>query len=121
MSAFVGGTVPGDDADVVAVAKHVVHVGGVERLAVVDPGGVSSKTERFEFFAESAEAPLAACVGVECPADGGGSFGVDLDRTDLPPVNFGADVEVAEGCPVRGATTLGFLAHAFAGLGGEVG
>lgn len=114
-------SVVGDNPDVVLVAQHPVHFAAVEGTSRSTPRPLGSETSAFEFLGQLADRPLACGVGLEGPRHMRCTFLVDGNGSDLPAIDELPGVQVADRRPVGGAADLGFLLHALAGFGGEVG
>lgn len=91
MRALVLDTAPGDVPEVVAVAKDMVELVGTDRSFDLLGGLPIGEPSLIQRVGQAAQAPFAGGVAGERPADQVGALLVDLDRTDLDPVDVLAD------------------------------
>ena len=122
MAAFVLDPVPFHDPDVGPMREEAGQPGDGDRLGrVVAAAAPVAKAAVGHLVGQALDGPLPGGVQIEGSFDERGAFGVRDDVGHLAPTDRFADVEVAEGCLVRVAAELGFLAHALADLAGQVG
>nr|WP_231974531.1 hypothetical protein [Tessaracoccus timonensis] len=119
--AGVGDVAEGDDALVVGVGEDLVQRGRGDRLRGERRRGPGGEAAGLQFAGELRQGPVAGGVGGEREPDQLGPVGVEPHLADFAPVRIGgADVEVADGGPVRGAADRGFLHESLGDLLGEV-
>nr|WP_232284014.1 hypothetical protein [Saccharomonospora glauca] len=119
--ALVGDAAEGDDALVIGVRQHLVQQLRGDRPLRVRGRGAGGEAAGFEFAGELGQRPVAGGVGGEREPHMLGPFGVGLDVAHLAALRVdGADVQVAQRCPVRGAAHRRLLHEPLGDLLGEV-
>ena len=120
VGAFVVAAVVDDDADVVRAGEQPVERRGRDGSTRTVLSSSVAESSRFQSNDEPLKAPIASCVLLECPADVGCPFLVDLDPTDVGAAFLALLVDVPEGCQPRGAALFELGSDALMYLGGEV-
>jgi hypothetical protein len=113
--------VPVDHPHIGLVGQEFGHAAEAERLGWVVAATPVTQPAGGQLGGESLQGPVAGGVQLEGGEDVVGAVGVGFDAGDQPPTEGFADVVVAEGGLVGPAALFGFLGHAFADLGGQVG
>nr|WP_248819132.1 hypothetical protein [Frankia sp. AgB32] len=103
--------VEGDNADVVAVRQHLVHMRGLQGTFRAFPAGAVRQAAMVEFTGQAVHRPRTGREPLESPLHKSPPVLVKDHVRDVPPVAADTDVEIADRRETRGSAIRGFLPH----------